>query len=64
MKEGSAIDEEAINRGTSVYFADRVIPMLRKCFKRRVLPNAGTDKLAFSALIELDKEGHITKIRF
>ena len=65
VKEGSAIDEEAINRGTSVYFADRVIPMLPEVLSNVACSlNAGTDKLAFSALIELDKEGHITKYDF
>lgn len=65
VKEGSAIDEEAINRGTSVYFADRVIPMLPEVLSNGACSlNAGTDKLAFSALIELDKEGHITKYDF
>lgn len=65
VKEGSAIDEEAINRGTSVYFADRVVPMLPEVLSNGACSlNAGTDKLAFSALIELDKEGHITKYDF
>lgn len=65
VKEGSAIDEEAINRGTSAYFADRVIPMLPEVLSNGACSlNAGTDKLAFSALIELDKEGHITKYDF
>lgn len=65
VKEGSTIDEEAINRGTSVYFADRVIPMLPEVLSNGACSlNAGTDKLAFSALIELDKEGHITKYDF
>ena len=65
VKEGSAIDEEAINRGTSVYFADRVIPMLPEVLSNGACSlDAGTDKLAFSALIELDKEGHITKYDF
>lgn len=65
VKEGSAIDEEAINRGTSVYFADRVIPMLPEVLSNGACSlNAGTDKLAFSALIELDKGGHITKYDF
>ena len=65
VKEGFAIDEEAINRGTSVYFADRVIPMLPEVLSNGACSlNAGTDKLAFSALIELDKEGHITKYDF
>lgn len=65
VKEDSAIDEEAINRGTSVYFADRVIPMLPEVLSNGACSlNAGTDKLAFSALIELDKEGHITKYDF
>ena len=65
VKEGSAIDEEAINRGTSVYFADRVIPMLPEVLSNGACSlNAGTDKLAFPALIELDKEGHITKYDF
>jgi len=62
---GTLTDEEAMNRGTSVYFADRVIPMLPECISNGVCSlNAGTDKLAFSALIELDNAGVIRKYKF
>lgn len=62
---GSLTDEEAMERGTSVYFADRVIPMLPECISNGVCSlNAGTDKLAFSALIELDDAGSIRKYSF
>jgi ribonuclease R len=62
---GSAIDAEAIERGTSVYFADRVIPMLPKEISNGVCSlNAGQDKLTFSAIIELDKQGEILSYQF
>ena len=62
---GSLTDAEAMERGTSVYFADRVIPMLPECISNGVCSlNAGTDKLAFSALIELDNAGTIRKYKF
>lgn len=61
----SLVDEEAMNRGTSVYFADRVIPMLPECISNGVCSlNAGTDKLTFSAIVELDEAGKIKKYTF
>lgn len=60
-----SLDLEARSRGTSVYFADRVVPMLPKSLSNGVCSlNAGEDKLTFSALIELDKNGNIESYRF
>jgi len=65
ITQGSAIDAEALERGTSVYFADRVIPMLPKEISNGVCSlNAGEDKLTFSAIIELDKQGEILNYQF
>lgn len=65
VRAGSAIDREAFHRGTSVYFADRVIPMLPEALSNGVCSlNAGTDKLTFSALIDFDREGTITDCIF
>lgn len=65
ITQGSAIDAEALERGTSVYFADRVIPMLPKEISNGVCSlNVGEDKLTFSAIIELDKQGEILSYQF
>lgn len=65
VREGSAIDAEALERGTSVYFADRVIPMLPQELSNGVCSlNAGEDKLTFSAIIMLDKQGEIQSYQF
>lgn len=60
VKPGTEIDKEAINRATSIYLVDRVIPMLPEVLSNQVCslrPNE--DKLCFSALFELDEKGHI-----
>lgn len=60
VKEGSALDEEAFNRATSVYLVDRVIPMLPEKLSNQLCslrPNE--DKLAFSAVFELDEHGEV-----
>ena len=55
---GSPLDEEALRRRTSVYFADRVVPMLPEALSNGACSlNAGEDKLAFSALLTLDADG-------
>lgn len=65
VKAGTPIDQEAFIRGTSVYFADRVIPMLPEALSNGVCSlNAGTEKLTFSALMDFDNEGNMTDYRF
>ncbi len=65
VKPKSALDNEAFKRGTSVYYANRVIPMLPKELSNGICSlNPEEDRLAFSCLCELDKQGNILDYKF
>lgn len=58
----TALDEEAFNRGNSVYLEDRVIPMLPEVLSNEVCSlRPDEDKYAFSAVFELNKNGKVIK---
>jgi len=62
VKEKTVLDEEAYERGTSVYLVDRTIPMLPERLSNELCslrPNE--DKLTFSAVFELDNKAKIIK---
>lgn len=65
VREGGALDTEAMERGNSVYLPDAVFPMLPERLSSSVCSLVpGTPKLCMSVLIELTVDGRVTRTRF
>lgn len=65
VRPHSALDKEALARGTSLYYADQVVPMLPKALSNGICSlNPQEDRLAFSALMELNEDGELQSFQF
>lgn len=65
VTKGSKLDEEAFYRGTSIYYADQVVPMLPKQLSNGICSlNPQVDRLAFSCLMDVSFDGKLLNYRF
>ena len=65
VQPGTALDREAFERGNSVYFPDRVIPMLPEVLSNGLCSlNPRVDRLCMTAELYIGQEGKVTRSRF
>src|SRR4030095_7870577 len=65
VPEGSLLDQEAYLRGTSVYFPDRVVPMLPHPLSSRICSLVeGEERLNQTVVLELDARGGVRDVEF
>lgn len=65
VRENSPLDNEALDRGTSIYYADKVIPMLPKELSNGICSlNPNENRLTFSAIMHLSAEGVLKDFKF
>ncbi len=65
VRPNSRLDGEAFDRGTSIYYADRVIPMLPPALSNGICSlNAGVNRLAISAFLQISAQGDLLDARF
>jgi ribonuclease R len=65
VRPGSALDKEARARGNSVYFPDRVVPMLPEELSADICSlKAGEDRAAMACHLKIDREGNLKSWRF
>lgn len=65
VEPGSALDQEARTRGNSVYFPDRVVPMLPEVLSNGLCSiNPQVDRLCMTCELYIDKSGKVTRSKF
>jgi len=65
VRQGKALDREALKRGTSIYLVGRVIHMLPPILSENLCSlQSGKDRLAVSVIMDIDQQGELKNARF